>query len=286
MRNCRVRFNILYVPEDIVEEKKPHCCIRFTGLHYKEYMCIKSENCEVDSYRTARNLNTACKQFKKSAVYSKDSVFNEFNGGENFDFNRVLNYIPSSNVIGSVHALNPTGDLKTIEFQLKFRSILNQNMEEVREFIHEYENQMVKEGVRVETPEDDNKPDNTPIDDPAVEVTDFMTRWKGSNDKFDFEVGKAESNKYTKLATKEHAYIVGGRQIVHMKDYRMVLSQADDSYVLMKIKDGENYTFIETKRVKNGKEEEVKLLIHSDISKTFAFKKLQKELSISKFNDN
>lgn len=274
MTNCRVRFNLIYAPKDIIQNKKPQCCLRFRGIKYAEYICIKSPTCEVDAYRMAYNINNNCKRIKNLRT---DDVFNEFNAGDNVDTKFMLKQIEKSQVIGDIPALNPGGKLSTDEYKVKFRSLLYKYLSDAKEFLNDVLKQLVETGSRVDGSQD-TLPDQTPPEDPKSfeKVKSFIPRWKGANSKYEFDVGKARATRFKNKTTGNILISINGKQIIKTKDYKLVLSQKD-KYLMGVFNDDTNgmlYVELQQGTVK----------IWKDLKKTFAGNKFFNDMMIAEID--
>lgn len=268
LSNCRMRFNLISAPKDIVQLNKPQCCVRYRGPRYAEYICVDSPHCEVDTYRLAFLMNQNCNLQKKK----HDDIFNEFNGGENADTYKLIKNTKVALVVGNIDDLNPKKDLSTDEYKVKFRSIMYKYIKEARDLINESLKQMVDNKLNKLKP---GLPDQTPPDDPRLskDVHEFISRWEGENENYEIAAGKARATQIKNKKTKDTLLTINNTQIIKAKEYKMVISPKLYS-VLLVYNDGDNgrvFIELQNKMIK----------VTKNIKETMSFKSLYFEIDVA-----
>jgi hypothetical protein len=87
--SCDVYFNLVYVKEAAMFNKKRECCFRFQFRAVFEYVCLNTFDCEYNTLAIARDFYEKC-LVKKDRQRSEDIIYNELNTGKHF---MALDYI-------------------------------------------------------------------------------------------------------------------------------------------------------------------------------------------------
>jgi hypothetical protein len=81
--SCDVYFNLVYVKEKVMFNKKRECCFRFQYRAVFEYVCLNTFDCEYNTLAIARDFYEKC-LVKKDRQRSEDIIYNELNTGKHF----------------------------------------------------------------------------------------------------------------------------------------------------------------------------------------------------------
>lgn len=217
LQHCRVRVNPVYVPDDMILDRKQQCCMRFTGPSNQEYACLRDLNCEYSVFEFAKRFVEKCTERKNRPA---DDVFNELNTGNNVNALTTIRQVFKSEVkYTNIKALNPTEKFSTHEYLTKQKTLAIKFIFKIKNVLHDVNVLEIIKGKKLNT----SPNDTTPPDPPTNIIPGVSARYTAESERYKIIAGKARVTKYSHKKDAEELVIMANNQFIKTKEFSAVI---------------------------------------------------------------
>jgi hypothetical protein len=229
---CKVRYNLIYVPEDMVYDTKQVCCMRFRGPTSYEYACIKELNCEYSTYKFAKRFNELCVKRKSR---KKDDAYNELSTGNNVNaMSAIKNVFKAEIKYTDIKKLNPTNKISTEEFKTKHKTLAISFLFIIKDLMHAVNTVEITSSKKLVTTHEDT----TAIDTSSEVVSSPKPRYIGQSK--DFTITSAENKViiFKENKSNDQVTVIRNIQLIKTKEFSAIIGDKSEYIVLIYTDDG------------------------------------------------
>jgi len=238
--HCRVRTNLLYVPEQVRTSRKElnrSCCIRFMGSKNQEYLCAETFNCEYSIFHFARQFNERCSA-KRGRHY--DDIYNEVNSISFKLLPFLKKFVTADLKVLDIEKINVGPNALPVDnFKTKFKTILVNIMYRMRMLYHDIAVSQITNGK----PTTQGEVDNTPLDDPKEPIKEKVVFYKGESTYFNLEVIKGRVMSYVEKEGGRNVLSLNKMLFLRDKDYAGIVFDESKSIVISFSEDNTKFFF-------------------------------------------